>query len=421
MSDQKHRIAWLIMVTEENNNKFYSMTDNGNGTFTAKWGRIEGNEIPANAQKKDYSIHEWDKTFNSKVKKGYVDRTSHRAETKLVETKNSKGQSIMSNDKHVADLFNLLQQYAKQQTAAVYTVEAKSVTQAMINDAQKCIDELTGLVKTFNTPKWSINLFNKELLNLFSIIPRKMGRVQDHLMTDTVKLETLTNLIGQEQSNIDSMASQVTADKADDAADDSQETTTQLTQLEAMGLSASLVTDKTTLDFVIKKADEHGKRVLRVFEVINKATQAEFDKQLASAADKKTDMMWHGSRKPNWFFIVQQGLRIRPSGAVYSGSMFSDGIYFACQADKSMGYTDNGRWVNGKGGDRVYMALYEVHLGKQMIIHKHDSSCYELNKTCPKQGFDSVWAKKGQSLYRDEFIVYKTNQATIKYLIEFSA
>lgn len=30
----------LIMVTENNNNKFYNMHNNGNGTFTAHYGRI---------------------------------------------------------------------------------------------------------------------------------------------------------------------------------------------------------------------------------------------------------------------------------------------------------------------------------------------------------------------------------------------
>jgi len=30
----------LIMVTENNNNKFYNMVENTDSTFTAKWGRV---------------------------------------------------------------------------------------------------------------------------------------------------------------------------------------------------------------------------------------------------------------------------------------------------------------------------------------------------------------------------------------------
>ena len=102
--------------------------------------------------------------------------------------------------------------------------------------------------------------------------------------------------------------------------------------------------------------------------------------------------------------------------------MFGNSLYFAVESDKSMGYTDNGRWVGGKANNKVYMALFNVHLGEQLIKNKHDSSCCDLNyKTISKDGYDSVWAKKGVSLYRDELMVYTPEQVTIKYLVEFSA
>ncbi|NCB08057.1 MAG: WGR domain-containing protein [Bacteroidia bacterium] len=31
------------MVTDVNNNKFYEMSENSDGTFLAKWGRVGGN------------------------------------------------------------------------------------------------------------------------------------------------------------------------------------------------------------------------------------------------------------------------------------------------------------------------------------------------------------------------------------------
>jgi len=159
---------------------------------------------------------------------------------------------------------------------------------------------------------------------------------------------------------------------------------------------------------------------LRVFAVTNKATQKVYDAAFSKASDKKTDLLWHGSRSQNWFAILQMGLLIRPSNAVITGAMFGNFVYFAAESDKSMGYTDNGRWVNGRASGRVYMGLYDVHLGKQLIKNVHDSSCYNLHDTLPNSGCDSVWAKKGPSLYRDEFMV-KPNQCAIKYLVEFSA
>ena len=52
----------LMMVTENNNNKFYRMHDNNDGTFTVTWGRVgtEGSQTT-------YPISQWSSKYNSKV------------------------------------------------------------------------------------------------------------------------------------------------------------------------------------------------------------------------------------------------------------------------------------------------------------------------------------------------------------------
>ena len=97
---------------------------------------------------------------------------------------------------------------------------------------------------------------------------------------------------------------------------------------------------------------------------------------------------------------------------------FGDGIYFASEADKSMGYTDSGRWAGGGKAGRVYMALYHVHLGKQYCIKSSDSSL-SASKLQKLGNYDSTWGQKGPNLYRHEYITYKSSQSTIKYLVEF--
>lgn len=419
MSDKKY--AYLRMVTENNNNKFYSMTANPDGsTWTAAWGRIQGAEDTViSSQTKVYSMYEWDKTYNSKVKKGYQDVTKYKSIKTLVETKNSKGVSVVSNDKHVADIITALQMAAQQQTAAVYEVKSASVTQEQIDDAQACLDNLSkSLDKHFGKSNWSINLFNKELLKLFSIIPRKMKNVNDHLITEKTTFKELTELLDQEQTNVDSMAGQVSQNTAQDNVDEDGDGKADKTLLEAMGLKMELVTDDKEMKMIRDKAQNHSHRVIRAFKVVNEKTQAAFDKNMKSVNDKKTELLWHGSRNQNWWFIIQQGLKIRPSGAVYTGSMFGDGIYFASESDKSMGYTNSGRWVNGNKAGKVYMALYNVHLGKQYVIENSDSSL-SAKKLQDKGGYDSTWGKAGRSLYRHEYIIYRSEQSTIQYLIEF--
>lgn len=99
-------------------------------------------------------------------------------------------------------------------------------------------------------------------------------------------------------------------------------------------------------------------------------------------------------------------------------SWFDDGIYFANDADKSMGYTDGGRWAGGGNASYTYLGVFSVHLGKQLHIHRHDSTCYKIGSKCKSDGYDSVYAHKGQSLRKDELIIYNASQCTVKYLVE---
>ena len=415
------RFKYLHKVEgEKNQNKFYKMQENADGTFTVTYGR-EGAAKPAT---ETYPLHRWETKLNEKLssKKGYTDVTEHRTEATVpVQTKNSKGVPIISNDKHVNELITALQNYASAQTAQVYKAEAKGVTQKQIDDAQKYIDNLSFSMKNhFGKSEWSISKFNTELTKLYIIIPRKMIKVADHLITEKMSDTEILSLINEEQSNLDSMASQVITNTAANAADDTDKV--QTTLMDTLGLTMELVTDASEMQLIKSKAQNHSHRVLRAFKVVNKVTQSAYDIQLRNAKDKKTDLLWHGSRNQNWWFIIQQGLKIRPSGAVHTGSMWDDGIYAACHSDKSMGYTDGGRWTSGGSTRKViFMALFEFHLGKQLIKTSHDSSCYQISKECKNKGFDSVWAKAGAGIIRDEFIVYQPNQCTIKYLIEFSA
>jgi poly [ADP-ribose] polymerase len=114
---------------------------------------------------------------------------------------------------------------------------------------------------------------------------------------------------------------------------------------------------------------------------------------------------------------------IRPSGAVYTGSMFGDSLYFASKSQKSIGYTSlrGSYWANG-GDNKAFLALFDVHIGEQKHIYKHDSSCYKLNyKDLQAEGFDSVYAHGGADLRNDEFMVYSPQQCTISHLIEISS
>lgn len=55
----------LIMVTEYNSNKFYRMTDTGDGLFKVEYGRVGVTSID-----ESYPISRWDSKYKEKIKKG---------------------------------------------------------------------------------------------------------------------------------------------------------------------------------------------------------------------------------------------------------------------------------------------------------------------------------------------------------------
>lgn len=129
--------------------------------------------------------------------------------------------------------------------------------------------------------------------------------------------------------------------------------------------------------------------------------------------------LWHGTRPQNMVGIITRGLAIRPSGAVYTGSMFGDALYFAESSSKSMNYcgSKGAYWSGSSGNDRVFMFLSDVIVGKPHIVmgsqffKKPPSSCH------------SVYAVPGGGLYNSENMIYNSSgsgqQHRLRYIVEF--
>ena len=101
--------------------------------------------------------------------------------------------------------------------------------------------------------------------------------------------------------------------------------------------------------------------------------------------------------------------------------MFGHGLYFADRAKKSLGYTSlrGSYWARGCDS-RGFLCLYDVHIGNQYKIKKHDICCYDLNydKLRELGNYDSVFAEKGYDLVNNEYIVYKEEQSTIRFILQ---
>ena len=424
------RYAKLIHVSVDNgstsnSNKVYIMEELTDGRIKCEYGRVGKSLV---TEYKPSS--KWDSVLKQKLSKtkGYTDVTDLLAEPVVDDSKpvNNKVDNI--KDEIVKKLIDELMSFANKSIQRNYKVTQEAVSEQQVKAAQEIITNISGLIQI----GVDIKHINDMLLKLYTIIPRRMDNVKDHLFRDVSNDVTLTNaqrLIDNEQSALDTMAGQVelikqqreAARKAAEAEEKGEEEVVEeVTILDQMGLTVEVETDTETLELVKKLMGPNANQIRKVFKVRNNKTQVKFDKNLEKAEVKKKRLYWHGSRNENWFNIMQSGLLIRPSGAVHTGSMFGDGIYFADKAQKSIGYSSlrGSYWAHG-GDNKAFLALYDVHLGKQKEILHHDSSCYKLSqKVMDAEGFNSVYAKGGADLRNNEFIIYRAEQCTISHLIE---
>tara|TARA_R110002050_G_scaffold34397_8_gene86854 strand:+ start:20333 stop:21622 length:1290 start_codon:yes stop_codon:yes gene_type:complete len=418
------KFAKLIHVSVDNgktgqSNKVYIMEEQSDGKIKCEYGRV-GKRLTT-VYKQSY---EWNKIYKNKTSnsKGYKDVTDMVSEKITDNTGTNKSKTADISCVKVRNLFDELMSFANKAIQKNYKVTQDTVTQKQIDSAQDILNDAVKSVKI----GMDVNKLNELLISLYSIIPREMKDVRDYLInTSDVKnnLDKVNDFLSNEQDTLDTMAGQVRLLKQQrDSVNTKigEDKGDEITLLEQMGLKVSVEEDEERLKLIYKLLGKNKKQAKKIFKCINERTQADFDENFNKARVKKNRLYWHGSRNENWFNIIQTGLMIRPSGAIHTGSMFGDGIYFANKAQKSIGYSSlrGSYWTNG-GSNKGYLALFDVHVGNQKHIKTHDSSCYKLSKkVMDNEGYDSVYAHGGVDLRNDEFIIYNGKQCTIAYLIE---
>lgn len=381
----------LIQVTGENNNKFYLMEEIDSFSWKATWGRVG-----SAGSTKVYSSRDWDKKYYEKLNKGYSDITS------LVSiSKDEKQFDINIQNQDVKSLVEFLQKCAKQTIKDNYLVEVGSVTEKQLNTAQSLVDELVKLAKQ----PLKMDLINEKLLELYKTIPRKMSNVKDYLIRYDNR-DFFQKLISNEQSLLDTLSTQVQNNEQKETSN-----------LKDFGISIDIASDEDRQR--IKDETDFNLTNHKVFKITNFETESKMIKG-------KVKLLYHGSRNENFWSIIQTGLKIKPAGAIHTGSMFGPGQYFASKALKSIGYTSlrGSCWSNGNS-NKAYLAIFEVNLGKKWKVidskKSYESWMSRLDLTKVKsEGYDSVFAKGGADLKNDEYIVYENNRCTIKYLIELT-
>lgn len=396
----------LLMVTPNNNNKFYNMHDNNDGTFTVTWGRVG-----TSGTLTTYPIKDWDKKYREKTNKGYKDVTANTA--KICEY-------AAVSDAELNTLLNALLENSRQFVS--HFTESTAISDSAAVEAQKHINNMVANLDVANPNSSTLDDFNKELLKLFEIIPRKMKRVQDDLCT---RLDQRMSHITKEQSLLDNL---ISMSKKMPTSSGTQ------TIEDAFGFTIAKCTDDE-VEFIKNKLKNDGFNRYtfnRAWAVSTPEREQGFlkyleDKNLENN-DDNVKMYWHGTGTENILSILSTGLLIKPANASFCGSAYGVGIYDAPNADKASGYTSiAGSGWRGGSSRVAYMFINAVIMGKQYDV-KDNYETYGGTRIrdltgdkfeSKNLGYHSVYAHAGGYLKRDEAIVYNQNQVACRFLVEF--
>ncbi len=403
----------LIMVTEMNNNKYYNMVDNGDGTMTVTYGRVGKNPTTMK-----YDIYEWDRIYRQKTGKGYKDVTD------LYRQQASTGKYKAMDDDEIETLITQLQNKSRQFTGKYYD-NSVTVTQEMLIEAQDILND-AALCVGKNTAG-NLNDFNKYLLKLFSTLPRMMGDVRSSLCS-TGEPKEMQHILQREQDLIDNLKAQaVTARQQLTVADDK-------TICDALGIVVSKCSSDDMKIITDNLVDLDSRYKLnRAWVVRNNARDEGFDEYLKNNGlknnNKNVKTYWHGTGTENVFSIMATALQLNPSNAKITGKMFGNGIYSAPKAKKSLGYTSlAGSYWKGGSDDRGYMFLNAVITGNTLDVYDNNEihngiRIYNLDGdsfSSKLSEYHSVYAHAGSALRNDEVIVYNQNQVASRYLVEIT-
>ena len=399
------RPTYLIMCSAQNNNKYYNLFPEGD-RFRVEYGRVDATKTTTY-----YPISKWESQIKSKIKKGYQNVTELRRDlVEEISSANPESPYREIENAAVKAIVDKLQSLARETIQKNYTVKASTVTQDMVDAAQKIIDELANNSVT-------VDAFNANLLNLFTVIPRRMSDVRYCLANKT---DDFSAIITKEQDLLDVMRGQIYVKP------DIEPTTTvekkQQTILEELGLVMEEAT-KDDIALIKTLMKESSDKFRKAWRVTNLKTQERFDKFVTENDIKDTRLLFHGSRSENFWSIIKTGLVLRPTNAVITGKMFGYGCYYAPKCAKSIGYTSlsGSYWAHG-GNNTAYMALFDVAYGTPYDVYNFDSKYYNLDYDKLQQfkpGANCLHAHADKGMLRnDEIVVYKEDQMTIKYLIE---
>jgi len=421
MSIDKHEM-YVCTNAESNNNKFWEVYLHSNGIVETKNGRVGSSGVLNNLGVG--GIHLYDQKVREKLKKGYrlvpildgvttsnVDKSTLEMTAKKQIANQCPVLSKLVEKLVLANCHELMQASGGQISIDKATGQVRTavgfVTTSNIKEARILLDRIEKFIDApylFNDSTLS-HLINEYLM----LVPQKVGSQRGwHLdfIKDEKDLIKQNNLLDKIESSINTVLSS-TNNENDDLP-------------KVFDVKVKLINETNVIEYLkkiyfssINKCHTSSKLKPSQFYEID---IPDMKKEWIGDGEKvgNTKLLWHGSRTHNVLSILKRGLIIPKSSdsIKITGRMFGDGLYFSDQATKALNYS-HGYWDGRSTDNNCFMFLADVAMGKSYTPRGR-------GEKMPKQ-YDSVFAQANKSgVHNNEMIVYRTSQANIRYMIEFS-
>jgi hypothetical protein len=390
-----HR-KFLKSSFEQNNNKFWEVWwRESDGEYLAVYGRVgdtgqQDSRQHVNRGYVEKKIRE--KTSGAKYPDGvgYVELDLHVPQAAVVAQATQSTPSVVQ-DARVARLVETIFREANEHIKATIAVTVDALSQSQITAGRLILKEIMG--QPANTRKGYVQRY-------YNTIPTVMDRRPDidQLVRDFDEQE--------QEDRLNQLEAALSTYQATQAAP------TGTSQYDLLGASLKW------LDWRNDVAAQHiartfessssGARVTGIYEVEIPHERKAFDKE--TFGDHNHALLWHGTKAQNVRHILKTGFKIPDFFS--NGWMFGPGIYLADEARKSQNY------ASARYGDTM-MFLCEAKLGDAFLAPdagSYKQAPHPYHHVFGKAGHTRSW---GGTLRMNEFIVYKTSQVTIRYLVTY--
>lgn len=450
---------YIMQIIVSSSNKYYLFIVYGRTGETGKSSIKEyDNQVSIiyafEKQYKTKTGNDWhSKTFTKKAGKYYMTDIDYEAEFKKLapdiadKIKQIEPPSKLSID--VQDLIGLLSDVSMMQESMVsLDIDTKKMplgklSHNQLEKADQVLNKLEHLIATKNNNLVSEDGIVELSSEYYTYLPMACGRKTPPLIDNSTILDNYRNIINELKNIVIAVRIKENSKIGDNKIDSIYDGIN--TNIDVLDKSNPMYNE--ILQYI---NNTQGKTHHCNVDVVNIFQIQQHNKTNTDITPKM--LLFHGSALTNWLSILKHDLLINPTAVknnvVVTGKMFGNGIYFANCVSKSWNYC---RSYSSKG--YACLALAEVAVGNMLELtnsynvtqeYLDEQKChstYGIGRYTPatnivindiiipngkldERKYDTLQSKTqmlvnnhGLNLLYDEFIVYKSEQQVIKYLV----